>query len=344
MAMALKGRHTDGDLWEWFREDFQDWDRKGFDPLGVETRRQLKSGLLRNSVLVGPSVSGEGVALQLNRLLTEITPAVWTNPLIKREMNLAERDGKEWYSRFLPRVQAATNEAFRLAREISNRALHQTPPLSQPPILLPERPIQQSVEQLGQNLPNVGFYEGSQPDPFSLYNEETTARGQGRGRPTPNRNDRSTSTLPGNSFGRGQTIPNDPWQYPPATGAVPGNRQHVPQARTAPPILAPPAQLAQTSDSGRNILNLIKVYNDKSKYHGFADDLDTKIRVFYDLYWKSRIGADEYALVFSAILANEASKYYYNTINGGGLDFDDIVRTIRQHFESDKYRNAFQEE
>jgi hypothetical protein len=36
-------------------------------------------------------------------------------------------------------------------------------------------------------------------------------------------------------------------------------------------------------DSGRAITTLMKIYDEKSKYHGSADILDVKVMVFYDL-------------------------------------------------------------
>ena len=326
-------------MWEWFREDFEGWEKTDFDLLRTETRKELKAKLRYNGVLVGPLIGNEGVSSQLARILTEAIPAIWTEPQIQKEMSLAERECKEWCSRFLPRAQAATNEVFRLAGEISTRNFQSATPQQQTPDPLPEQPVQQpvrqSVEQPRRSLPTGG---SSQPGPYSLYGEETTSRGQNHGRPTPNRNPK---ILPRNSH---EQETNNPWRLPPATGRVSETRQHVSQAGTASSILAPPALLAKNYDSGRNILNFMKVYNDKSKYHGSADDLDTKIRVFFDLCWKSRIGEEDYALAFSAMLADEASEYYYDTVNGGGLGFDDMVRAIRQHFESDERRNSFQEE
>ena len=59
-------------------------------------------------------------------------------------------------------------------------------------------------------------------------------------------------------------------------------------------------------DSGRAIINLIKIYNNRSKYYNIKDIWDIKKLVFRDLYKKVGVREDDFHLAFSAILSGDA--------------------------------------
>ena len=73
MVGFLTRETTDEDLWEWFRERFDGWDREAFESLEPELRRDLKAGLRQNGVFVG---KGRLVLDQLVTVLTEEEQAI----------------------------------------------------------------------------------------------------------------------------------------------------------------------------------------------------------------------------------------------------------------------------
>ena len=58
------------------------------------------------------------------------------------------------------------------------------------------------------------------------------------------------------------------------------------ETQTPPLPLVPPPS---TYDVGRAITTLMKIYDDKSKYYGVEDVLDTKVMIFYDLCSKASV-------------------------------------------------------
>ena len=90
----------------------------------------------------------------------------------------------------------------------------------------------------------------------------------------------------------------------------------------------------QPYDAGRAITTLMKIYDEKSKYHGSADILDTKLMVFYDLCSKAGVRDVDWASAFSAILAGDVKEYYYENIMNRKLEFPTIVNLVRENFET----------
>ena len=114
MELYLDGETSDDNLWEWFREEFCDWTLQTFQAVGQQTRKKLKERLKRNGVLVG----GNGkLPDQLFRLLQEETPAVWSREELEKEVELAERKGGKWNSRWHPDNVAALAKIYKEADE-----------------------------------------------------------------------------------------------------------------------------------------------------------------------------------------------------------------------------------
>ena len=59
-------------------------------------------------------------------------------------------------------------------------------------------------------------------------------------------------------------------------------------------------------DLGRAIINLIKIYDNYSKYYSIKDIWDIKELVFRDLYKKVGVREDDFYLAFSIILSGDA--------------------------------------
>jgi hypothetical protein len=55
-----------------------------------------------------------------------------------------------------------------------------------------------------------------------------------------------------------------------------------PRGPPPPPHNAPPG--SGTVNINKAIMDMMKAYPDKQKYHGSVDDLDTSIRQFYEVY------------------------------------------------------------
>jgi hypothetical protein len=166
---------------------------------------------------------------------------------------------------------------YKEAEEVYNRAtrgsiLVQTDPLYQggviPSVERPDRPVQPAIQLRTQaqtqaypqvqTLPSQPLY---QQHHYQDTRDDPSSRNLQRLSLNPNR-EQSTS---------GQ-------RFPVTTPRV--------LPREAPAVSLPPVQ---PYDAGRAITTLMKIYDEKSKYHGSADILDTKIMVFYDLCSKAGV-------------------------------------------------------
>ena len=83
----------------------------------------------------------------------------------------------------------------------------------------------------------------------------------------------------------------------------------------------------------------MKVYKDDKKYGGREYDiLDVKLQVFFDYYGKIGLEERQFYLVFSIILKDKASDFYYDKITGRSYDFRTMVDLMRSHFETEENR------
>jgi hypothetical protein len=91
------------------------------------------------------------------------------------------------------------------------------------------------------------------------------------------------------------------------------------------------------------IIDLFKLYqnNDKKYTKELYDILDIKLRVFYDCCKKVRLQKDQYYNVFSAMLKDRASDFYYDSIIGKTTDFNTIVTMTRTHFKTKENRQVY---
>jgi hypothetical protein len=273
--------------------------------------------------------------------------------------------------------ERASTEGISLGRQSQNPSRTVRQPDAQTPLLADEQPVRSSIEHparqtagaehpAAQQAPEqprrmprlapVDYYEG---DPYNFHGVSSSPRG-------PPRANRHPTAMPGASYGRDYSIPRDPWQYPAAPGpfpeydprAEPRGYQYPPlqpyreQRRPEPgprgppraPPTAPPGAERLGRDINSLIMHMMRVYPDKMKYHGSADDLDIKIRIFYDFCWKAGLSWEHYHLAFSNMLSDEAAEYYHDNINGQGRSFIEMVQQMRSTFESAERTNASQEE
>jgi hypothetical protein len=85
-------------------------------------------------------------------------------------------------------------------------------------------------------------------------------------------------------------------------------------------------------------MDLFKLYqSDDKKYTGeLYNILDIKLRVFYNCCKKVGLQEDQYHNVFSAMLKDRASDFYYESIIGKTTDFHTMIAMTKAHFKTDK--------
>jgi hypothetical protein len=86
----------------------------------------------------------------------------------------------------------------------------------------------------------------------------------------------------------------------------------------------------------------MKVYKDDKKYGGGEYDiLDVKLQIFFDYYKKIGLEERQFHLVFSTMLKDKASDFYYDKITGRSYDFRMMIDLIRTHFETEESRQKY---
>ena len=86
----------------------------------------------------------------------------------------------------------------------------------------------------------------------------------------------------------------------------------------------------------------MKVYKDDKKYGGGEYDiLDVKLQVFFDYYKKIGLEERQFYLVFSTILKDKASDFYYDKITGRSYDFRTMINLIRIYFKTEESRQKY---
>jgi hypothetical protein len=68
------------------------------------------------------------------------------------------------------------------------------------------------------------------------------------------------------------------------------------------------------NDSGKELINLIKMYNNKSKYTGLNDNFDYKLNIFYNLCNWASVPETAKAKVYPTMLTSLALNYYYTNL------------------------------
>jgi hypothetical protein len=86
----------------------------------------------------------------------------------------------------------------------------------------------------------------------------------------------------------------------------------------------------------------MKVYKDDKKYGDREYDiLDVKLQVFFDYYRKIGLKERQFYLIFSTMLKDKASDFYYDKIAGRSYDFRTMIDLIRTHFETEESRQKY---
>jgi hypothetical protein len=86
----------------------------------------------------------------------------------------------------------------------------------------------------------------------------------------------------------------------------------------------------------------MKVYKDDKKYGGREYDiLNVKLQIFFDYYKKISLEERQFYLIFSTMLKDKASDFYYDKIAGRSYDFRTMVNLIRTYFETEESRQKY---
>jgi hypothetical protein len=103
-----------------------------------------------------------------------------------------------------------------------------------------------------------------------------------------------------------------------------------------------PQDPLQTTNNAKLLTDLAKLYTDEKRYGGeLYDVLDSKLRIFQDSCRKVGITKAQCADAFSIMLRGRAATYYYDKLADGGYDFVQMVRSIRNHFETDEMKQQY---
>ncbi len=101
-------------------------------------------------------------------------------------------------------------------------------------------------------------------------------------------------------------------------------------------------QLIKTSEYDRELINLTKLYSDKTKYNKENDNFSFKLIMFNDMCDRVDVSSETKLKAFLTMLKRLALNYYYsNVINSkASFTFDDVCVSIMSYFEDAEYKRS----
>ena len=110
---------------------------------------------------------------------------------------------------------------------------------------------------------------------------------------------------------------------------------------TAPPInaIAPSIKAIAAVNYGRDLVTLVKIYTEESKYSGEDDNFDRKLTIFNDLC--NRVGIPQEAKIkgFLTMLRGITFNFYYKN-KATYTTFNSIYNAIYNHFKGLEYKRG----
>jgi hypothetical protein len=90
----------------------------------------------------------------------------------------------------------------------------------------------------------------------------------------------------------------------------------------------------------------MKIYTDnEKKFRGkLYDILNMKLQVFTDCCEKVSILPDFYHQTFLVMLKGRAVMFYYDKISGNRYNYNDMMKTVCKHFETDENKQLYMTE
>jgi negative regulator of genetic competence, sporulation and motility len=102
-------------------------------------------------------------------------------------------------------------------------------------------------------------------------------------------------------------------------------------------------QSIRTSDYGRELVNLAKLYTDEAKYSEKNDNFSFKLIMFNDMCDRVDVSLEAKLKAFLTMLKRLALNYYYANVTSSKNDsftFDDVCISIMSYFESAEYKRS----
>ena len=110
-----------------------------------------------------------------------------------------------------------------------------------------------------------------------------------------------------------------------------------------PPIQTSTMTSTHLSGFGRVVATLSKLYNEESKYGGEGDNFEFKLKIFNNACKKADIPHEGKVDALSIMLKGLALDYFYSNLEDQEhLSFEDVCKTIQNHFEGEEYQRTIQ--
>ena len=91
---------------------------------------------------------------------------------------------------------------------------------------------------------------------------------------------------------------------------------------------------------GRDLLNLVKIYSNDTKYSGHNDSFIFKLAIFHVICSRADIPPKAKMKALPTMLKGLALDYYYSYISTSivAINFDQVYNSIRNYFEEAEYK------
>ena len=114
-------------------------------------------------------------------------------------------------------------------------------------------------------------------------------------------------------------------------------------ASVQPPIQTSAMTSTHLSGFGREVATLSKLYTEESKYGGEGDNFEFKLKIFNNACKKADIPPEGKIDALSIMLKGLALDYFYSNLEDQEhLSFDDVCKSIQNHFEGEEYQRTIQ--
>ena len=145
---------------------------------------------------------------------------------------------------------------------------------------------------------------------------------------------------PGPAFPPGSSLPPAPPPPPPGpTGPITSNNYGTP---TPPGPTPGVGTISGVSGYGKELANLVKMYNEEAKYSGEDDSFSYKLTIFNDICDRADIPYQVRLKAFPTMLKGLALDYYYSNISltNAMMTFDNACFLMRTYFEGAEYKRG----
>ena len=354
MLFYKKRAYEDGQLWEYFKEDFEGWTTEIFSLANTDLRRDLRNYLRDHGVFVVKD--GKKIAERLADVVKNEEYHEWTDEEIKLQISTSNT----FNSRFNPdrhrhQISQVTSTA---QTPLQGPKQQQSAHIQQPALIQQFPPAQQFYQPQG-HLPQYpqGFgYAQVHQNTLNNMQMPQSATRIPSSTPYPHYQGRSNAHQPNPQFTPISSNGNTPAPSAPPAPNAPQTSHSVSSPVTGQPSPSPlvglrqplPQSLAPTPQdlaSTKKITDLAKLYNDNMRYDGeMYNILNMKLAIFYDCCRKVGLTSDQYHNAYSVMLKGRASVFYYDKLSVGDLNFDQMIYWTRVHFETEENRQEYMKE